>query len=441
MTAIFDLSDVQFQVRGLTEEYPQGNGYAYLPDSGEPVVGRDALRYARLHPTRINNRFWGDLNTEPAKPAHPKIRHNADLAWYHLKKFSEATTNKPTAFVFPSNYDSQTLQLLVGVAKSLEIDVKLLINRAVASAMTVALENEDSSKEFVHIELQQHQLVLSYMQMDGHKLKLRDYERLPARGLSRIQEKWLHILRHRFIESSRFDPMHSGDSEQQLFDQLNNLSGTGVSSYKFSITNDEETLVDEVTADVLADPVLSLMSEIRDRVGDRIVCLHALFASLPGIQLQSNEFCVSSDDLFRGIGLILDDQEVASEDTQVIESALLSTGVAHDNSGQAANPDKGTQSLDNQEKATHILVGGYAYPADTYVVDIADGRLHLQKTSAASKAHFVLEKNRFSYGPSVQSLPMAASGVVPGAELVVGDELVIHDQHKPIMAIALGKQD
>lgn len=43
---------------------------------------------------------------------------------------------------------------------------------------------------------------------------------LPGCGLVQLHERWAQLLAARFVEQSRFDPLHAAASEQQLYDRL-----------------------------------------------------------------------------------------------------------------------------------------------------------------------------------------------------------------------------
>jgi hypothetical protein len=62
--------------------------------------------------------------------------------------------------------------------------------------------------------------VLTRLARDGDKLQRVDARVLPGTGLLQMQERWARRVAAEFIQQTRFDPLHSAATEQQLYDQL-----------------------------------------------------------------------------------------------------------------------------------------------------------------------------------------------------------------------------
>jgi len=118
--------------------------------------------------------------------------------------------------VVPSHYRESNLQLLLGIAKACQLEVKGLVNKAVVALQSQAPADGD----YWHFDVQLHQTVCSRVHVSGGLLKLGDIEILSDVGIHLMQEALLKGLQNNFIQNSRFDPLHDAATEQQLFDQL-----------------------------------------------------------------------------------------------------------------------------------------------------------------------------------------------------------------------------
>ena len=92
-------------------------GFALI-DESDLTTGSDAFAQARIHPRRIQHRFWTDLNTTPF--ADQRFRHlsAADLASRQLEQVWQAANVRDGSLVIavPAYMESQHLGLLLGIA-------------------------------------------------------------------------------------------------------------------------------------------------------------------------------------------------------------------------------------------------------------------------------------------------------------------------------------
>ena len=435
MTALIDLSDVGIAIDGLNNVVEKAPGYAYLPNDDEPLFGHEAVSVAKLHPTQINNRFWADLSTEPTNLSHPKIRHNADLAWFHLKKIKPMLENTAVVLIVPSSYDQQTLKLLAGVCQSLEISVAAFVDRAVASCIGHA----DVSESQVFVDLQQHQTLLTFLETQNGELKKVRVEQIPAHGLVRLQERWLHILRQRYINASRFDPMHSGDTEQQLFSQLNEfLSGSKNDKFDFAISLDDQNLQESFSEDELAQPYKDLLSEIRGKAEKLPLVLDSFFGGLPGVDTGDGIQLASAESVFVGA------QHIAAEMSD-------STGdIGYFSSGRVLSSSNGAHQSDlpsiidsgaNNNSATHILLNGYAYPGDYYDIKPNGKGLALVPRIESDDAHIRLRGQQLELGSRASELSLNHLAGVEGTLLHPGDVISFGKAAGVINAIAFKEME
>lgn len=196
-------------------------GFAHLGQE-EVITGAAALATARLHPRQTQNRFWMRLGTEPLPHPHARARHHADLAWLHLQHIHEEG-GRPAELIFavPANFSREQLGILLGIAGRCAFRAVGLVDSALAAASGIAIETTA-----VHLDLQLHQCVLTRLEREGKHLRRVGERVLPGLGLAQLQERWARHAATEFIRQSRFDPMHSAATEQQLYDRLPDWLGT-----------------------------------------------------------------------------------------------------------------------------------------------------------------------------------------------------------------------
>lgn len=217
--SIIEVSDICIRAyEGGRQVYAEP-GVALLPPNSPPILGQEAQKLIRQQPTRIHSRFWSDLSTTPLSITQTSMRHGADLIWYQLAQIKESITNDEVVFCLSSHLSNAQMQLLAGICTSLELKANYFLNIGLSQ-----LAHKDNLPESIsHLDLQLHQLVLSrFVNRDGH-LELASQETVPGISYLQLIDRMVHALRDQFIHVSRFDPLHSGDTEQQLFDQVAEL--------------------------------------------------------------------------------------------------------------------------------------------------------------------------------------------------------------------------
>ena len=434
MATFLDLSDIGITISGLDDTPQQSAGYAYLPKDSDPLFGYDAIAVAKLHPTQINNRFWADLNTEPSSPTHPKVRHHADLAWFHLKNLKPSFDATDVKMIVPSSYDEEALQLLAGVCQSLEINVTAFINRAVASCINYA----DDQTRFTHVDLQQHQTLLTFLEVQDGRLQITEKDQIPATGLIRMQDRWLHVLRQRYITGSRFDPMHSGETEQQLFSQLNEFIADGEKDkFEFTIALDDQNLQQSFSVDEFTQPYKDLLTEIRAKTGDAPLVLDSYFASLPGVNSSENITVAAPKSSLLGAQQLLKSDVNSGDEIAYLSSAQMGGTEPHQVTSNDTNATLDTKKL----PATHILIQGFAYAGNHCHLEVDETALRLVKDNNPDHAHFRYQDEQLELGPRGFELQINQSAGTEGDKLYPGDIISLGKGSEPITAIALKGMD
>jgi hypothetical protein len=189
-------------------------GYALI-DADAIEIGEAAFVQARLHPRRAHNRFWHRLSLDPLTNPSPRYRHQADLAYAHLKHIAVSLDDGAEVMLaVPSNYSREQLALLLGIAQESSLHVVGLVDASVAAVATRSLP-----ENCVYADIQLHQTLAVSLQVSD-KIQRQSIEALDRTGLSLLYDKWVHLIADAFIEQCRFDPLHNAETEQALYSRL-----------------------------------------------------------------------------------------------------------------------------------------------------------------------------------------------------------------------------
>lgn len=190
-------------------------GFALLEDD-HLATGNVAYANARLKPRRIHNRFWSDLRTEPL--SDPRFQHmsTADLASRQLEQIwrQVARPGDRLAIAVPAYMDNDNLGLLLGIAMELDISVVAMVDAAVA-----ATRRHYKHAVPVHIDLSLHAAALTRLLQEGEVQVERSVVAEDC-GLLNLYDSWLRIIAEAFVQQSRFDPLHTAETEQMLQDNM-----------------------------------------------------------------------------------------------------------------------------------------------------------------------------------------------------------------------------
>ena len=190
-------------------------GFALLDDRNL-ITGREAFASARVHPRRVQHRYWTNLTTTPLQVQRFSHLSAADLVSRQLEQMWGAGGGSATELVVavPAYMDTKHLGLFLGIAGELKLPVVAMVDAAVA-----ATRREYRDAVPVHIDMGLHATTLTRLAQPGH-VRVERVEVLQDCGVYALYDAWLNILAEAFVQQSRFDPLHTAETEQML---LNNL--------------------------------------------------------------------------------------------------------------------------------------------------------------------------------------------------------------------------
>ncbi len=213
ITAI-DLNDCELRVARDGIVVTGSPGFAAF-DKGQVTVGAAALAYAQAHPRGAENRFWRDLGTAPLADFGRRVRHHGDLAYLHLEHLRALAGDLGDAVLLvPGSLQHEQLALLLGIARAARIDVRAVVDSAVAAGASALAPGS-----YAHVDLQLHQAVITRLDV-GERVVRHAVEVVPGLGALRFEQICARVVTDAFVAHCRFDPLHHAASEQMLYQQL-----------------------------------------------------------------------------------------------------------------------------------------------------------------------------------------------------------------------------
>ena len=190
-------------------------GYA-IARGRELLLGCDAWKMARLHPQQTANRFWRDLSDKPLPRLMGGEVSAADLVHAQLENLCEDFMEglEGAVFAVPSHWSGEQLGMLLGIAEDLAIPVLGLIDNAVA-----ATRREYPGRELLHLDASLHALTIAQMDQNAGS-SVRSRREIGQVGVDSLERTCVEFIARQFVENTRFDPLHDGQSEQYLYDHL-----------------------------------------------------------------------------------------------------------------------------------------------------------------------------------------------------------------------------
>ncbi len=188
-------------------------GFARLTSDGI-VTGEEARSVAWREPQHVYDQYWCQLNQTPLPNRHRYARHHADIAFAQLQKlWLNAGSPESLILLVPGSMARAQLSLLLGMIEALPARACAVIDSALAACA-------DVEGDSLYVDLQMHESVLTVCRPRGGSIRVIDQEIFPGFGMGQIQNSIARHISDILIESYRFDPLHSSDVEQAIFDQI-----------------------------------------------------------------------------------------------------------------------------------------------------------------------------------------------------------------------------
>lgn len=437
MPHMLDIHDLGVGLIG-SDPHVRSPGYASL-EGKELIFGDPARAVFRLHPGRSANQFWRDLNTQKVAASFPGVRHQADLVWNHLNRFDKTELSNIDLVTLPSHYAKDQIALLSGILQSLEVSASLLCKR---SLLMASLYPEAEYQ----IDYQLHQLVVTKIERSKDEISCGEMVEYPGLGLLGCCDVLLKGIQAKFIDKTRFDPLHHAETEQQLFNQLmEGLFERPWSRLDLKVEMGEQSNSIELSEKHLLDAAGEYLQKVQQLLPKGVFVADAVFGNLPLQQTTDNARYVRDEHFSAASAALL---------AQVNSDSNSDSSFAELTALQVTEPvskrDQDTSSSDEQydqvpkveleEKpnqthkhndaslavATHLLAKGNAVPANGLAVVNTGNRLSLSQESTAADLG--------SFSSNAEGLHLNSTGglkingkSIAHTQLLHPDDVISHD--------------
>ena len=278
MNYVLELNDVELPLYRDGELIHRSPAIAIVRNRGM-VFGEQALRLSRLHPQQTNQQYFSRLNADPLPNPVAKADNHADLVYLHLCELKPLIDGELILAV-PGLWSADQLGVLLGIMQEAGIVVGGFVDSAVVVATTTNLPIE---AYYLDIHLQR-ACITALTRND--EVNRRTTEEVTTCGFASLLDGWVNVITDRFVQDTRFDPLHSAATEQQLYDQVYDwVNGETGNEIDVEIVHEGHIRRVEVSRALLAEKAQQRFKNLRDVLpGGAHVLLSSRSAKLPGLQ-------------------------------------------------------------------------------------------------------------------------------------------------------------
>ena len=252
-------------------------GFALLDDD-ELTTGSKAFENARIKPRRIHNRFWSDLTTEALPDRRFQHLSAADLVSRQLEQIWNAVAGSGDRLVVavPAYMTAENLGLFLGIANELGVPVVGLVDAAVA-----ATRREYRGAVPVHVDLGLHVATLSRLKQGG-QVQLDRSAVIDNSGMLALYDAWIRVISDAFVKQSRFDPLHTAETEQLLLDRLSDWLSVAAASESVNLEIEYRGIAHSAALESL--DLISAAGPVYQRIASQLRAIYRA-EEAPAIQL------------------------------------------------------------------------------------------------------------------------------------------------------------
>jgi len=351
--AVFNINDAGIQLTVDNELVRTSPGIAVL-NNNSLLTGEEASKNVKLLPRWTNNRFWSQLNNNPLPNSTEQVRHHADIAFAHLEDLWLPVSKEVSdvILIVPGYYHNTDLGLLLGIAHECGMPVKGIVDQSVIAASNLPLRSN-----IIHLDVHLHSFTLTQISNQG-VLSRKNVKTILETGLSTLLDRWANIIASQFIQTTRFDPMHNADTEQQLFDLLpdwiRNLQDSNTHSFSVKAAGTEHSVA--ISQESLLKACTPLYPQIVQAIRSEIVANEPA-SLLLSHRLQGFPGLKESLKLVANLEIIDLPEEKANDSAATHNATIIDDGgtvshVVQLGTGELATPTKQETSTTG---VTHIL--------------------------------------------------------------------------------------
>ena len=346
--------------RGILYREP---GFALLEDQ-ELITGEAAYRNARLKPRRIYSRFWSNLRTDPLEDARFRHLSAADLVSRQLDTMWQAVSADGDRLVVavPPYMNSDQLGLFLGVAADLNVPVVALVDAAVA-----ATRREYRGAVPVHVDFSLHGASATRLSQDG-QTQVERSELIEGAGIVALTDAWIKVIAEAFVRQSRFDPLHTAETEQYMQDRLpewlSSATGDGGAELEIAYRGIEHRaeieLLELITAvDAVYQQLVGQLRAVYRADESPAIQLSDRAARLPGLadtltaRVGGDVFVLEPGATCRGLAARCREMQRSTDSVSLLRQLPWD---------QAAASAEAQPENEEHSRPSHVLFGSVAYP-------------------------------------------------------------------------------
>ena len=430
-------------------------GYALLKKK-QVLIGRAAEGIAHLQPRKILNHFWDQLGTEPLEHPVKLARNQAEIAFIHLTQIWEQISQFGDSIVMavPDHYSRTQLGLLQGMAQELGVRVLGYSPLSIASAV-----NPEPGEFLFYLDIHLHRMELTCLRQAEH-LHLSDSMTLPGKGLLYWHKEWVEAIASEFVHTTRFDPLHRAETEQELYHRLPKIADDlkNSATARIELSAGQSTYHSAISVEQLLRKNADCLNELHRAIGQMqgqqelapespvVLLVSHRIASLPGVirnlSTLANLHVRALPEGAGAMGVL-----AQWDDGEPIENkpaAVYKTSKPWYRNDMA-EPENTPGARIERHPPTHILLDSMAYPVGETPLIIECGfhsspndiRIHYDLSSAGDNHWVVLRREeqlfievRGGGGTTVNGQPILAP-----AALKRGDVIGLAVEAKPTFTL------
>ncbi|MDT8429322.1 MAG: hypothetical protein RQ757_11200 [Pseudomonadales bacterium] len=425
-------------------------GYVVVVDK-QILFGDEAARLNRIHPVNASNEFWYRLSMDPLSRPLAHFRHTADIVHAHLLHMAQAAdVDGEIILAVPASYNRQQLAILLGLFKQSPFQVVGLVDSALLGA--AAQKQHGGTDSLLVMEQHLHQTLLTRCEQPGNELKSESLVQVPDTGWAACTDSLVQLLTDTFIQQSRFNPQHSAQWEQHLYDVLPawlQQNDDAENTLLLEIATDKSTHQAKLTRASLAARLRPLYQKIHQHLPRADADLSRVLLSeqldvLPGIhELVHNAaaqppLAIANKDMIETALALQSQLQQSGQGLQFTRRLDLG-----DREAFGLTAATGAQQATTQNRApSHVLLGHEAWPLrDGLILALDEDGSQLRVNGSAGKASTQLARLEETQQGGMVLRQVEAGLLLNGQplsearELEIGDRLSYRDQPQALELI------
>ena len=212
MTAILEINDTELVLHRNGQRLYRAPAVAIVAPTGL-IFGEAALRQARIFPRQTNQQYLSRLTPDPLPHPTRDAANFADLVYHQLKEVA-ATCTDDVVLAVPGTLDADALGVLLGICQEAGLTVSGFVDSAVAAVSTCPAPDPVR-----YLDLYLQHINVTELTVNSEVRRTRAFE-VRECGLSNLLDSLVNLIADRFVRETRFDPLVTADTEQQLYNQV-----------------------------------------------------------------------------------------------------------------------------------------------------------------------------------------------------------------------------